>query len=619
MGDAAQGRASRAASLLGTAVAVGLPNLARAFSYRVRLRYAVHPVCRARAVLPQGPYFADPQGLARSADGLQLALPPLKLFGWLGAPTDTTCPQWHASAVTGKQRGGNDLPWWRIPDFCAEFGDIKEVWELSRFGWIGAFATAARTGSPAGLERLNTWLADWCASNPAYCGVNWKCGQEAAIRVLHLAVAALLLGEQGRPTPALRNLVAAHLQRIEPTMAYAVTQDNNHGTSEAAALWVGGTWLASSGPGSGTRWARVGRRWLENRVARLIGADGSFSQYSLNYHRMVLDTLSMVEVWRQRLRLPSFSAVLYERAAAAAEWLHAVVDARTGDAPNLGANDGAHLLHLTDTDYRDYRPSVQLAAALFCHARAYQKQLACDAQLAWFGIDSPEAAEPEPRSALFDDGGYAVLRSGGAMCVVRYPRFRFRPSHADGLHVDLWVHGENLLRDGGSYSYATEPPWDSYFPGTRSHNTIEFDGRDQMPRLSRFLYGNWLRTRERSAVEEDVGFVSFSAAYADSWGATHQRQVSLETGRLVVRDSISGFRESAVLRWRLVPGQWAVDGTSVTGAVGRVSVLADMPFVRFELVGGWESRYYLQRTELPVLEVEVREPGTLRTEFSWVA
>ena len=86
-----------------------------------------------------------------------------------------------------------------------------------------------------------------------------------------------------------------------------MAQDNNHGTSEAAALYIGGSLLVHNNHAEGNEWARKGSYWLENRARRLIGVDGSFSQYSLNYHRVVLDTFSMVEVWRGHLNLPRFS------------------------------------------------------------------------------------------------------------------------------------------------------------------------------------------------------------------------------------------------------------------------------------------------------------------------
>ena len=104
---------------------------------------------------------------------------------------------------------------------------------------------------------------------------------------MHLAMAAHLLGQVATPSIGLVRLVRLHLRRIAPTIQYAVAQDNNHGTSEAAALFIGGSWLASLSNERGAvreahSWMKQGRKWLENRARRLIAPDGSFSQYSLN-------------------------------------------------------------------------------------------------------------------------------------------------------------------------------------------------------------------------------------------------------------------------------------------------------------------------------------------------
>ncbi|WP_426779320.1 heparinase II/III family protein, partial [Pseudomonas aeruginosa] len=207
------------------------------------------------------------------------------------------------------------------------------------------------------------------------------------------------------------------------------------------------------------------------------------------------------------------------------------------------------------------------------------------------------------------------------MAMLRYPRFRFRPSQADALHLDLWLEGRNLLRDAGTYSYNTESAWLSYFPGTASHNTIQFDGRDQMPRLSRFLFGDWLKatqavplTSERASEEMNA----FSAAYTDGYGARHKREVALFPDGLKVIDEISGFSASAVLRWRLEPGSWVLDGNTLKGERGDVLIFeSSMPLLRIELTIGWESRYYLGKEEVPVIEIEVGQAGTLKTDYRW--
>lgn len=599
---------------------LGLQNLIRVVFYRLGIKLGLNPVRRLRAEVPRGDFF-----LPVEMDRSHLCLlsmhrwqSEVRLFSHFHFVRATPVPDWHVNPFTGHRIASPERDWWLIPDFDPKVGDIKPIWEASRFDWVLAFAQRARAGEAQSLDRLNYWLADWCKQNAPYKGPNWKCGQEASIRVMHLAMAAQLLGQAEAPASGLLKLVHVHLQRIEPTLSYAMAQDNNHGTSEAAALYMGGSWLKAQGMPEGERWLRLGRKWLENRAARLIGADGSFSQYSLNYHRVMLDTFCMVEVWRRQLQLPEFSSEWYARSLAASEWLRTMINPLNGDGPNLGANDGARLMQLTDTDYRDFRPSVQLAMALFANVRAYADEGAWNLPLRWLGLELPQPIASSPISRLFDDGGFAVLLRGSAMVMLRYPRFRFRPSQADALHIDLWLSGRNLLRDAGTYSYNTDTQWLNYFPGTASHNTVQFDDRDQMPRLSRFLFGDWLKTSYIEPLSEVADTTAFTVGYQDGRKACHQRNVRLTVNTLRVIDKIEGFANKAVLRWRLEPGQWRVEGRSLCNGEHRLTLEASMPIARFELVEGWESRYYLDKEQIPVLEIEVHQPGSLTTEYRWV-
>jgi hypothetical protein len=607
-----------------TYLALGIPNLFRVLCYRIKMRLGLNAMYRLQGGVTRGPHYAKSElNLLRVAPVSNWQDSAILFSNWPLALGDAP-PDWLANPLTGRRMPAPDRPWWQIPDFEPTVGDIKLFWELSRMDWVLAFAQRVRQGKAGALERLNTWLADWCAHNPPYKGPNWKCGQEASIRVMHLAMAALMLGQSRTTLASLRDLVRLHLQRIAPTVQYAMAQDNNHGTSEAAALFIGGSWLAASGLAEGERWAHTGRNWLENRAARLIGPQGSFSQYSLNYHRVMLDTFCMVEVWRRHMGLPSFSECLRSRAVAATEWLRHMVNSVNGDGPNVGANDGARLLQLTDTTYRDYRPTVQLAMALFAGKRAYAQPGPYDHSLQWLGIDLPPEVAPAIESYVADDGGFAILRRGSAMAMLRYPRFRFRPGQADALHLDLWLGADNLLRDAGTYSYNTEPKWLNYFGGTASHNTVQFDGRDQMPRLSRFLLGGWLEAERLQPLHEDGQSSHFAAGYRDGQGAYHHRSVRLQDTALQVIDEVRGFAHRALLRWRLMPEDWqflqSKDGRCLTLNGGRkfsLDVSANVPITRFELVEGWESRHYSERTTLPVLEVEIQQAGKLTTQLRW--
>lgn len=612
-----------------TALALGLPNIARAAGYRLGVRLGLNPVRRLKGMAPSGAFFTECHQPALPLPVVSDWDTAARLFSRWPLALGDEPPDWLANPLTGQRMPAPERPWWQIPDFDPAVGDIKLIWELSRMDWVLALAQRVRQAEPGALDRLNAWLADWCTHNPPYRGPNWKCGQEASIRLMHLACAALLLGQVREALPGLRDLVALHLQRIAPTVQYAMAQDNNHGTSEAAALFMGGSWLTLLGDARGAAWAATGRKLLENRAARLIGEQGTFSQYSLNYHRVMLDTFSLAECWRRALGLPAFSAVWNARALAATRWLHALTDPTTGDGPNVGANDGARLLQLADTAYRDHRPSVQMAMALFADQLAYAADGTWNHALLWLGIEQPKSDAPPPGSLQANDGGFMVMRHHEAMALLRYPRFRFRPSQADALHLDLWVRGQACLRDAGTYSYNTEPQWIDYFGGVAGHNTVQFDDRDQMPRLSRFLLGDWLRTKQLEPLHSTAAGLRAGATYQDGAGARHHRRVTLEDRRLVVVDEVQGFAHRAVLRWRLAPGDWHLEAiidtdqargwTATNGSGHRLTLRSTAPVARCSLEQGWESLHYLEKTPVPVLELDIMQPGTLTTEYHWEA
>lgn len=595
---------------LRTYARLGLASIARVAAYRLGLKSGRHPVQRLAAPVAAPPFFRASERTGKAPPANTAWDDALWWFGWHRMPLPDGQPDWFANPFSDTPQPDASRDWWRIADFGT--GDIKGLWELSRFDWVVAGATKAAQGDAAALERLNLWLADWTARNPPYKGPNWKCGQEASIRVMHLIAASWVLGQDRSSEPGLVDLVTAHLQRIAPTISYAIGQQNNHGTSEAAALFIGGSFLSGHDPRA-EGWAQKGRRWLEERAATLIEPDGSFSQYSVTYHRVMLDTYSLAEAWRSQRGLQEFSARLRARLAAATHWLWAMTDAETGDAPNIGANDGARLLQLTDCDYRDFRPSIQLAAALFRDADAFGPG-PWNRPLRWLGGAEGKPC-PKPRSQSFDHGGYHVLRLGSTMAVLRYPRFRFRPGQADALHLDLWHNGINLLRDAGTFSYnAAESGW---FSGTSAHNTFTFDGRDQMPRLGRFLFGDWLKAEAVELVRDDGVATSAAAAYTDAHGARHHRTITLSAGTLICQDMISGNFEEACLRWRLAPSEWRLEGDTVRSKTCSISIEIDSVSITPTLRTTMESRYYQLKADIPEVSIKVNQPSNVITKVTF--
>ena len=124
----------------------------------------------------------------------------------------TSPPDWSRNPWNGARYSDNLRHWSEIADFIPGLGDIKTVWELSRFDWLPRMAWRYRQGEKALLAVMELWLRDWCRKNPPNAGINWKCGQEAGLRCLNLLVALLAIDDSFmHPRPAVLRFLAVHL------------------------------------------------------------------------------------------------------------------------------------------------------------------------------------------------------------------------------------------------------------------------------------------------------------------------------------------------------------------------------------------------------------------------
>jgi hypothetical protein len=451
--------------------------------------------------------------------------------------------------------------------------DVRPLWEANRWLELPRLALAGEGRAIPG------WLEAWFAAHPPYAGPLWACGQEAALRALHLALASALAGLPP-PEAAMRALA----RRIGANPAYGWAQDNNHPVSEACGLLICG--LALGEPALVQR----GARRLDAAIARLVAADGGFAQLSPAYHRMLLDVVAGTEWLRRRAGGPPAAPLTLLRMAAATRWLHRLACPVAGTLPRIGHQDGSHLADLSDAGPEHAGPSLERAARLFCGASAGWP---ADPGCAALGLAVPEAvliAEPD-----WQAGGLLGRRFGAFRAILRTGPLRFRPGHADLLHLDLWRGAENLLRDGGTGAYnPANPAWLPYFQGAAAHNTIAFDGEDQMPRLGPFLFHHWPET----------GALPAGGWWRDHRGRRHARQIHAAPNGLRVEDEVSGPFGEAALRWRLAPGAWTLTGDGVVGAGIRLRLAADGPLA-LRLTEGLESLAYGVVSSLPVLEARM--------------
>lgn len=470
----------------------------------------------------------------------------------------------------------------------------RPAWEPSRLAALPLLAQAARL-DPAGghLARAETLLAAWCAANPAFRGLAWACGQEAALRALHLALALALLDADRDPPPGARALLGLCARRIAATPLYALAQDNNHPVSEAAGAFIVALLLRQDTRPAAARLAAC--------VARLVAADGGFAQVSAGYARLLLDVLSVAEWLRRRHAAPPFPSPVADRAAALAAWLHRITDPATGGTPPLGLEDGSCFADLSLAGRADSRASVERAARLFAGSSA---DAPADPGCAWLGLPPPGVVLNRPArwrasgTMSWRAVGATGCQQAGAAALLRTGPLRFRPGQSDLLHLSLRDGATWVIRDGGTGRYdPPEPWWWSALAGAAAHNAPVFDDAEPMPRAGRFMLARWPALHD----------LPDGAALRDAHGNHVARRVRVAGRAWTVEDRLAGPFRRVAWHWRLCPGPWHLTARGATGPAATIEIDCDAA-CDIALTEGWESPAYGAIAPAPVLRAVAAAP-----------
>jgi len=541
-------------------------------------------------------------------------------------------PPWNVNTRTG-EAVPSGIHWSRIDDFGA--GDIKLIWEFSRFSFVYALVRAYwRSGNESYPEIFWRLIEDWQVRNQPNLGPNWKCGQEVAFRIMAWCFGFYGFLYAGASTnerlTQLVEMIAVSGDRIEGNIAYALSQRNNHGISEALGLWTIGL-LFPELPDA-ERWQERGRRCLEDQGKSLIYEDGSFSQHSVNYHRLMLHDY----LWALRLgdlNGQPLSDVLKSRVAAANEWLYQTQDETTGRVPYYGQNDGALILPLNNCDYLDFRPVTQSLHYYFTGERLFENG-PWDEDLLWlFGPDALAAPLTVKTRKDFaaPQGGYYTIRADNGFAFVRCATLHDRPGQADMLHVDLWWRGLNIAADPGTYSYNAPEPWDNPLAHTAYHNTVTVDDRDQMDRVGKFLWFPWLKGKARCVQRSSGGNMAYWEGTHDGYRrlqspVDHRRGVlQLGAESWLVVDRLAGSTSHRYrLHWLFPDCEHLWDESSAllvmrtTEGVYYAHADAEPHTGRYTLVRadqnsprGWRAPYYNYREPALSLELTVTDSRAL--------
>ncbi len=457
---------------------------------------------------------------------------------------------WITNPVSG-YKYDITLHWSLINDLSEENGDIKFVWEKARFSFLSDIIRYDFHYGKDCAELVFHEINSFIDKNPINMGPNYKCSQEISLRIINWTFALyyycdseILTGELFRK---IMNSIYWQINHVYHNINFSrIAVRNNHAVTETLMLYLSNL-LFPFFPDV-KEWSKKGKKWFEQEIAYQIYEDGTYLQFSNNYHRVVVQLLTL-GMRIAGLNNDKFEPIVCDRAKKSLEFLYNSMDYSSGMLPNYGSNDGALFFKMNDCDFRDFRPQLQALSYALDIQNEFDFHDFEGEDLYWLGFQ-PEILAKKPILSQkgiysYPVGGFYLIRDTDSLTFIRCGNHNNRPAQADNLHVDIWYKGINVFRDNGSFMYNADQEFIKYFMGTGSHNTVMLDDFDQMLKGPRFIWFDWSQALYADLRQNDA-FYEFEGALSAfrylGKGIQHRRKIikNRDKPHWIIEDEITG-------------------------------------------------------------------------------
>jgi uncharacterized heparinase superfamily protein len=436
-----------------------------------------------------------------------------------------------------------------------------------------------------GAERRTSWHRDlierWIVENPPPTGNGWE-PYPLSLRIVNWITWTLAgndLSSVGRDSLALQTRVLAG------SLEYHLL--GNHLLANAKALVFAGCYFSGA---EAAGWLRTGLALLRREWREQVLGDGGHFELSPMYHAIlledVLDLVQLADIYPELLgTLATDWFKLAERMLA---WLD-----------QMSHPDG-EIAFFNDASIGIARTHGELEA----YARLLRS-----------------SSTGDDRGGILGESGYVRLQSGPWVAIFDTaevgPSYLPGHAHADTLSLEVSVGGHRLVVNSGTSSYVDDTIRQEE-RSTAAHATIEIDGESSSEVWASFRVGRRAHPFGRS-VNGDAGAIRSASASHDGYrwlpgSPIHCRAVEVSPNALVVRDSITGHGDHAIVgRFPLHP----LVGSVIDDGEGWAIELPGQGRLRISVKGasehmlaeGYYAASFGQRVLRPVLAW--RYSGTL--------
>lgn len=492
-------------------------------------------------------------------------------------------------------------------------GDIRTNWELNRHHQFAVLAKSfCATCDRSYLDELSFLFEDWNTKNPFMWGPEWSSPMEESIRLINwLAAAAFLESSCIDEVKVLRDkmcsgawVMAAHVRLHYSRFSSA----NNHTIIEAAGVAIAAALFGQR------QWLREALHLIESEVVLQTHPDGVNKEQALHYELFIMEALCLVAHVLQASG-DAFSEVLAGQIRSMARYARAcyVGDGRFVE---FGDDDEGIIFNLAShkPSYPEYVLSLA-SLEIGSNERLVEDICPCET-IRWLytnerlgavgGLPLAELARIES----FQDGGVTFLRGDGGRVVLAFDHGPLgfgalaAHGHADALSVQLFVDGESILIDPGTYVYNGNRAMRDLFRSTKMHNTVCIDGRDQSEMLGPFLWGRKAEVSDFELKEDDSSVVRLGAVHDGYAPTLVERTIEFGDSKVILTDEVVGLGVGSAISYLHVPlAGVKAKGSAVelalgSGAKASIETSAPIEAEPFQ----WSPRYGVlsEGTELAI-------------------
>ncbi len=409
--------------------------------------------------------------------------------------------------------------------------DAKLVWEVNRFKDLPALAVAAYlSGDAKYADEVRRRLHSWIVCNPFGKTVNWSSPLEIAIRGISWVVTLRLLHLAGLKTAedeVIQRSLWQHVTYLNATLSIDKVLRSNHLIGETAGLYILSSLLDFP---QAPKFRDRAKRILIDAVLEQTYADGVSREASGWYHAFVTDFAELVsrtahstgEVMGEKFDKRLEQMIVYRNS----------VFATDSGIVKYGDFDNGRALSLS-SEWLDVVLGISPLATK-ARKQIFETALHITAKI--------EKNYFFARAGEFGWGGDGFASH----------------AHDDLLCPVIYLDGNPILADAGTYIYVGDEQMRDLFRDARTHNNIIIGGSTgtEMKRYFGWRIGRKPALLESHATEEK----QFSAVTSyGEWKGKHRRTFILDDKGFTMHDDLHLPAEDAVEwhfhfhpRWRLV-------------------------------------------------------------------